>query len=81
LKEAARQGRLSTLSPEAGFDLVIGSVSQAMRSASEGKLASSEACSIVAGIIRSLGAPAEQADCITAKLGLATPKGAARAAS
>jgi AcrR family transcriptional regulator len=81
LNEAARQGRLSTLSPEVGFDLVVGSVSQAMRSASEGKLASSEASSIVAGIIRSLGAPAEQADRITAKLALSPPEGAARDAS
>jgi AcrR family transcriptional regulator len=81
LNEAARQGRLSTLSPEVGFDLVVGSVSQAMRSASEGKLAPSEASSIVAGIIRSLGAPAEQADRITAKLALSLPEGASRDAS
>lgn len=81
LKEAARQGRLCTLSPEVGFDLVVGSVSQAMRSASEGKLAPSEAASIVAGIIRSLGAPAEQADCITAKLALSLAEGASRDAS
>lgn len=81
LNEAARQGRLSTLSPEVGFDLVVGSVSQAMRSASEGKLAPSEASSVVAGIIRSLGARAEQADRITAKLALSPPKGAARDAS
>jgi AcrR family transcriptional regulator len=81
LREAARQGRLSTLSPEVGFDLIVGSVSQAMRSASEGKLAPSEASSIVAGIIRSLGAPAEQANRITAKLALSLAEGAACDAS
>lgn len=81
LKEAARQGRLSTLSPEVGFDLVVGSVSQAMRSASEGKLAPSETASIVAGIIRSLGAAADQADCITARLALSLAEGASRDAS
>jgi AcrR family transcriptional regulator len=81
LREAERQGRLHTLSPEVGFDLVVGAVSQAMRSASEGKLAPSEATSIVAVTIRSLGAPAEQADRITAKLALSPPEGAARDAS
>jgi AcrR family transcriptional regulator len=81
LNEAARQGRQCTLSPEVGFDLVVGSVSQAMRSASEGKLAPSEASSIVAGIIRSLGAPADQADRITAKLALSLAEGASRDAS
>jgi hypothetical protein len=82
LWEAERQGRLCTLSPKVAFDLVVGSVSQAMRSASEGKLAPSEALSIVAGIIRSLGAPAEQADRISAKLALLPlPQGASRDAN
>jgi hypothetical protein len=75
LREAATQGSLNAFSPEVGFDLVVGSVSQAMRSASERKLAPSEAAAFIAGIIRSLGAPAEQADRITAKLGLPLPQG------
>jgi AcrR family transcriptional regulator len=75
LKEAERQGRLPTLSPEVGFDLVVGSISQAVWSASEGKLARSEASSIVAGIIRSLGAPAERAARIAANASLPLPEG------
>ena len=54
---------------------------QAMRSASRGRLAPSEVSSIVAGIIRSLGVPAEEADRITAKSGLPLPKDASRDAA
>jgi AcrR family transcriptional regulator len=75
LKEAERRGCLPTLSPEVGFDLVVGSISQAVWSASEGKLARSEASSIVAGIIRSLGAPAERAARIAANVSVPLPKG------
>jgi AcrR family transcriptional regulator len=75
LKEAERLGRLPTLSPEVSFDLVVGSISQALSSASEGKLARSEASSIVAGIIRSLGVPAERAARIAANVSLRFPKG------
>jgi AcrR family transcriptional regulator len=75
LKEAERLGRLPTLSPEVGFDLVVGSISQAVWSASEGKLARSEASSIVAGIIRSLGAPAERAARIAANVSVTLPQG------
>jgi AcrR family transcriptional regulator len=75
LKDAERLGRLPTLSPEVGFDLVVGSISQAVWSASEGKLARSETSSIVAGIIRSLGVPAERAARIAADVSLPLPKG------
>jgi AcrR family transcriptional regulator len=81
LKEAERQGRLPTLSPEVGFDLVVGSISQAVWSAGEGKLARSEASSIVAGIIRSLGAPAERAARIAANVSLPLPEGSSRDSS
>jgi len=74
LKEAERQGRLPTLSPEVGFDLVVGSISQAVWSASEGKLARSETSLIVAGIIRSLGVPAERAARIAANVSVPLPK-------
>jgi AcrR family transcriptional regulator len=75
LMEAERLGRLPTLSPEVGFDLVVGSISQAVWSASEGKLARSEASLIVAAIIRSLGAPAERAARIAANVSVPLPKG------
>jgi AcrR family transcriptional regulator len=81
LKEAERQGRLPTLSPEVGFDLVVGSISQAVWSASEGKLARSEASSIVAGIIRSLGVPAESAERIASNVSLPLSEGSSRNSS
>jgi AcrR family transcriptional regulator len=75
LKDAERHGRLPTLSPEVGFDLVVGSISRAVWSAGEGKLARFEASSIVAGIIRSLGASAELAARIAANVSLPLPEG------
>lgn len=57
LQQAAAQGRLAAISHEAGFDIVVGVVVQAMRSASEKRLSAEDVPTIVAAVLRALGAP------------------------
>jgi AcrR family transcriptional regulator len=60
LREATAQGRLAPISQGAGFDIIAGVLVQAMRSASEKRLADSDVSSIVGGILRALGLPAAE---------------------
>lgn len=59
---ARGEGRLVPFSIEVGFDLVLGVVLQAMRSASEARLSPADVLDIVGGILRALGVQAEHAD-------------------
>ena len=61
LRQAADQGRLAAISQEAGFDIVVGIVVQAMRSASEKRLSAEDVPAIVAAVLRALGATAGEA--------------------
>jgi AcrR family transcriptional regulator len=62
LRLAKKEGRLASFSAEVGFDLVFGIVIQAMRSASEARLAPHDVPNVVLGILRALGLPAEEAE-------------------
>ena len=62
LHHAIEQGRLAAISAELGFDIVVGVVLQAMRSASERKLASQDVPLIVSAVLRALGLAADEAD-------------------
>jgi AcrR family transcriptional regulator len=62
LADAVRLGRTPVIKAEVGFDLVVGTVLQAMRSASEGRLAAADVPAIAAGVLRALGVAAAEAD-------------------
>jgi AcrR family transcriptional regulator len=68
LRLAGSQGRLTLISAEVGFDIVIGIVLQAMRSASERRLSPSDVSAAVSGILRGLGVAADEADRIVRRL-------------
>ena len=68
LRHAALQGRLPPIPAEVGFDIVIGIVLQAMRSASESRLSASDVPLAVCGALRALGVPAGEADRIVERL-------------
>ena len=53
---------MTLISAEVGFDIVIGIVLQAMRSASERRLSPSDVSAAVSGILRGLGVAADEAD-------------------
>lgn len=68
LRLAGSQGRLTLISAEVGFDIVIGIVLQAMRSASERRLSPSDVSAAVSAILRGLGVAADEADRIVRRL-------------
>ncbi len=57
----AASGRLHDVAPEIAFEFVIGITLRAMQSAAEGRLKPKHAPLIVAGILRAIGVPAEEA--------------------
>jgi AcrR family transcriptional regulator len=61
LDAAAAQDLRAPIKAEIAFDLVVGPVLQAMRSASEGRLSEPDAPPLVAGILRALGLSASEA--------------------
>jgi hypothetical protein len=77
LQHAASQGRLAPIPAEVGFDIVIGIVLQAMRSASESRLSASDVPLAVCGTLRALGVFAGEADRIVERLP-EPPRAAAR---
>ena len=62
LNGAIEQERLGSISLEVGFDIVVGVVLQAMRSASRKKLSSRDVPLIVSAVLRVLGLAADQAE-------------------
>jgi hypothetical protein len=68
LRQAIEQGRLATISAEVGFDIVVGVVLQAMRSASERQLSSQDVPTIASAVLRALGLTAEEADQIVRRV-------------
>ena len=62
LRRGQSQDRLASFSEEVGFDLVVGIVIQAMRSASEARLSPGDVPDVVQGILRALGVNAEDAE-------------------
>ena len=62
LRRGQSQDRLASFSEEVGFDLVVGVVVQAMRSASEARLSPGDVPDVVQGILRALGVNAEDAE-------------------
>jgi len=62
LRRAQSQDRLASFSEEVGFDLVVGVVIQAMRSASEARLSPSDVPDVVQGILRALGITPKDAE-------------------
>ena len=66
LEAAAATGPRS-IRTEIAFDIILGSVLQAMRSASEGRLADSDAPLLVAGVLRALGLAIAEADATVAR--------------
>jgi AcrR family transcriptional regulator len=78
LHHAIEQGRLAAISAELGFDIVVGVVLQAMRSASERKLTSRDVPLIVSAVLRALGLATDEADRIArraSKLAIPEPDG------
>jgi AcrR family transcriptional regulator len=67
LRLAASHGRLAPIPAEVGFDIVVGIVLQAMRSASERRLSASDVPLAVSAILRALGLSAEEADRIVGR--------------
>jgi AcrR family transcriptional regulator len=78
LRHVALQGRLAPIPAEVGFDIVMGIVLQAMRSASESRLSASDVPLAVRGTLRALGVSAGEADRIVDRLS-EPPRAAARA--
>src|SRR5271165_6061296 len=68
LRLAAVQGRLAPIPAEVGFDIVVGIVLQAMRSASERRLSAPDVPLAVSATLRALGLSAEEADRIVGRL-------------
>lgn len=66
LEAAAATGPRVPIRIEIAFDIILGSVLQAMRSASEGRLADSDAPLLVAGVLRALGLGIDEADATVA---------------
>ena len=62
LRLAEGEGRMTPFSLEVGFDLVFGAVLEAMRSASDARLASRDVPDIVGGILRALGVQASEVE-------------------
>jgi AcrR family transcriptional regulator len=71
LQRAGAEGRLAAFSAEVGFDIVVGIVLQAMRSASEHRLTAADLPAIVAGALRALGLGAAEAGRIARRVSLA----------
>jgi AcrR family transcriptional regulator len=61
IRRAAASGRLHDVAPELPFEFVLGITLRAMQSAAEGRLKPKHAPLIVAGILRAIGVPAEEA--------------------
>ncbi len=72
LQCARSQDRLASFSEEVGFDLVVGVIVQAMRSASEARLSPGDVPDVVQGILRALGVKAEDAESVVRRAGEAT---------
>jgi hypothetical protein len=68
LRAAIAQGRMAPVSAEVGFDIAVGSVLQAMRSASEKRLLPSDVPAAVSGVLRGLGVAADEAEQIVRHL-------------
>jgi AcrR family transcriptional regulator len=68
LRTAIAQGRMAPVSAEVGFDIAVGSVLQAMLSASEERLSLSDVPAAVSGILRGLGVAADEAEQIVRHL-------------
>jgi hypothetical protein len=68
LRAAIAQGRIAPVSAEVGFDIAVGSVLQAMRSASEKRLSPSDVPAAVSGVLRGLGVAADEAEQIVRRL-------------
>ena len=61
IRRAVVSGRLHDVAAEIAFDIVMGIAVRAMQSAAEGRLKPKQAPLIVAGILRGIGVPAEEA--------------------
>ena len=61
IRRAAASGLLHDVVPEIAFEFAIGITVRAMQSAAEGRLRPKHAPLIVAGILRAIGVPAEEA--------------------
>ena len=72
LRAAIAQGRIAPVSAEVGFDIAVGSVLQAMRSASENRLSPSDVPAAVSGVLRGLGVAADEAEQIGRRLPIDT---------
>jgi AcrR family transcriptional regulator len=68
IRRAAASGRLHDVAPEIAFEFVFGITVRAMQSAAEGRLKPKHAPLIVAGILRAIGVPAEEAREIALRL-------------
>jgi AcrR family transcriptional regulator len=68
LRCAIAEKRLASISAEVAFDIVVGVVLQAMRSASEKKLWSDDVPVIVSAVLRALGVRADQASQIARRI-------------
>jgi AcrR family transcriptional regulator len=68
VRAAIAQGRIAPISAEVGFDIAVGIVLQAMRSASEKRLSPSDVPGAVSGVLRGLGVKAGEVERIVRRL-------------
>jgi AcrR family transcriptional regulator len=69
LRRAAASGRLADVTPELAFEFASGIVLQAMQAAAEGRIAPSQAPSVVAGLLRAIGVKPKEAQEIALRVG------------
>jgi AcrR family transcriptional regulator len=68
LQRAAARGRLSKMTPELSFEIVIGILLQLLRSAGDRRLSPAQAPAAVAAILRAIGIDAEEAVAIVRRV-------------
>jgi AcrR family transcriptional regulator len=68
VRRAATRGQLSDVTPELAFEFVLGIVLQAMQAAADGRIAPSQAPSVVAAILRAIGVEPQSAQDIAQRV-------------
>ena len=68
VRRAATRGQLGDVTPELAFEFVLGIVLQAMQAAADGRIAPSQAPSVVAAILRAIGVEPQSAQDIALRV-------------
>jgi AcrR family transcriptional regulator len=68
VRQAAVKGRLGAITPELGFDVIVGIVLQIMRAAGERRLSPSDAPAALEAILRAVGIASDEAHAIVERV-------------